>query len=69
MDERPIPARDIHADVVLPAGFRATSVEVMTPEQPAPKPVEITQNDKRVKFRVPEFLVYAVARVKLQRTK
>ena len=53
------------ADLRLPAGTRATSIVVLSPEYPGPRDVRFEPAQGRVRFTVPEFLVYGVARVRL----
>ncbi|QDU20077.1 hypothetical protein [Urbifossiella limnaea] len=63
-DEKPRAVDGVKADVVLPAGARVTAVRVVTPEgEPVAVPFEA--RDGRLRFAVPRFLVYAVARVEL----
>ena len=63
-DEKPRAVEGVKADVRLPAGARVTAVRVVTPEgEPAAVPFEV--RDGRLRFAVPRFLVYAVARVEL----
>jgi hypothetical protein len=63
-DEKPRAVEGVKADVLLPAGARVTAVRVVTPEgEPTAVPFEV--RDGRLRFTVPRFLVYAVARVEL----
>jgi hypothetical protein len=62
-DERPIPVSGIRADLLIPAGWRVSKVEVITPEEPDPVQVAAESSRGRVQFAVPKFLVYSVARV------
>ena len=63
-DEKPRAVEGVKADVVVPAGARVTAVRVVTPEgEPATVPFEVREG--RLRFTVPRFLVYAVARVEL----
>lgn len=64
-DEKPIEAPPIACDVVVPAGFRVTSVAAISPEQPEPATIAFSVEKGRVKFTLPKFLVYSVARVML----
>ncbi len=63
--ERPLPVAGVAVDFLLPEGARPVRVEVITPE--APEPVELAHEfaQGRLRFRLPEFLVYAVARIRL----
>lgn len=65
-DERPIPVAGVAADLLLPPGARVASVVVSTPERPEPRRVEFHADGGRVRFAVPEFLVYGLARVRLE---
>ena len=64
-DERPIAVAGAKCDLVIPDGFEVSKVEVITPEDPEPRTVEIKASGRRVSFAVPEFLVYSVSRVYL----
>jgi hypothetical protein len=66
-DEKPIPASGVTVDLVLPAGLKATAVYVVSPEDPEPLAVDFTTDDGRLRFTVPKFLVYAVARIQTAR--
>lgn len=63
LDEKPIVARDLSADLVVPAGRKVVKIEWHTPETQMPKDLKFKQVKSRVQFVVPEALVYAVARV------
>lgn len=63
VDENPIAAEGVKADLLVPAGYRVVRVEVVTPEDPAPVILQAEVKEGRVRFTVPRFLVYAVARV------
>jgi hypothetical protein len=65
VDERPRPVSGIRADLRLPAGARATGVQFTSPESAAPRDVPFETARGRVRFTMPEFLVYGVARVHL----
>lgn len=65
MDEQPLEAPEIKCDVVLPAGFKATAIEAITPESPDPRTITFTQTDQRIQFTQPKFLIYSIARIKL----
>jgi hypothetical protein len=66
-DEKPRSVIGIQANIVLPAGYRARYVEAISPEQPDAVALELRQSSGRVQFTMPEFLVYGVARIKLER--
>ena len=65
-DENPVPVSGIKADVVIPDGFRAGKVELITPEAAEPAVLSIEQHGGRVQFTVPEILVYGVVRIYLE---
>ena len=66
-DEKPIAVLPFRADVKLPVGERAAKVEFLTPEAEQPKALEFKNEGSRLRFRVPEFLVYGVIRVEFER--
>ena len=62
-DEKPIAAPASEADLKLPLGFKAHRVEFFTPEDERAQVMEFNQTGRRIRFRVPEFLVYGVVRI------
>jgi hypothetical protein len=64
-DERPQPVAEIRADLRLPPGTKATGIQFLTPEDPGALEIRFEPAAGRVRFTVPEFLVYGVARVRL----
>ena len=52
-------------DYVAPKGTKAARVLVLTPESPDAVEVKPISAKGRVRFTLPKFLVYAVARVEL----
>ena len=64
-DEKPIGAPASQADVKFGEAMRAVRVEFLTPEADQARALEFEQVGARVRFRVPEFLVYGVARIHL----
>jgi hypothetical protein len=62
-DEKPLAVAGIAADVALPAGARLRAVRFLTPEQDEPKIIASQIADGRVRFVLPEFLVYCVIRI------
>jgi hypothetical protein len=64
-DEKSRAARDVKANFILPKGKKAVSVRIVTPESPKPVDTKFSMKDGRVQFAVPEFLVYAIARIEL----
>jgi hypothetical protein len=64
VDEKPIAAEGVKVDLVIPAGLRVTGVDFRTAEEPTPAPLQAVVQDGRVRFAMPRFLVYAIARVK-----
>lgn len=65
-EEKPQPVSGIQADVLLPPGMTVRSVRFLTPEQQEERLLEIRITGDRVRFALPEFLVYGVARLELQ---
>lgn len=64
-DEKPVAAEGVKADLVLPKGAKVKKVIVATPEEPEGTELKFEAKGERVKFEVPKFLVYAIARVVL----
>src|SRR5262249_55143631 len=64
-DEKPRPVSGIKADLRLPPGTRATGVQALSPEQARPRDLRFDSAEDRVRFAMPEVLVYGVARVRL----
>ncbi|MCE9566672.1 MAG: hypothetical protein K8U57_32010 [Planctomycetes bacterium] len=65
VDEKPIAAESVTVDFVLPTGMKPTAVRVALPESPEAVDVKFTTADGRVRFTVPKFLVYAIARIEI----
>jgi hypothetical protein len=65
VDERPRPVSGIRADLRLPPGTRAAGLQFLTPEAPGARDIPFEPVAGRVRFTMPEFLVYGVARVRL----
>ena len=65
-EERPLAVSGVAADLPLPEGATLRSVRFLTPEQEGARPVEAKVVDGRVRFVLPEFLVYGVAQVEFQ---
>ncbi|MFO0822468.1 MAG: hypothetical protein U0792_05005 [Gemmataceae bacterium] len=63
VDEKPIAVEGVVVDFVLPAGAKPTAVRVASPESPDGEAVKFTAENGRLKFTVPKFLVYAIARI------
>ncbi len=66
-DDKPIAVEKVVVDFALPKGMKVASVRVATPESPAEVEVKHSVAEGRVRFTVPKFLVYALARVRLGR--
>jgi hypothetical protein len=64
-NERPIAAPISQADLNLNRKQRVRRIEFLTPETDQPRELEFEQTGSRLRFRVPEFLVYGVVRVQL----
>ncbi len=65
-DEKPIAAEGVKADFVLPKDAKVKKVLFATPEGEEQE-LKFEAKDGRVKFDVPKFLVYAIARVQLDK--
>src|SRR5688572_5648266 len=65
-DEKPISVSAFQGEVKLPLGERAAKVEFLTPEAEEAQPIDFKHNGARLLFRVPEFLVYGVARIQFE---
>lgn len=65
-DEKPIAVKQAGVDLVLPEGAKVRSVRFLTPEEPQPIEVKAQASEGRVRFTVPSFLVYGIARVELE---
>ena len=65
-DEKPIAVKSVKVNFVLPEGRSVAKVEALSPESPDPQEIEIEQSGGRVRFTVPEFLVYGLARIHLE---
>jgi hypothetical protein len=64
-DEKPIAAPAVAVELALPAGARVAAVEAMTPEQPEAANLRFEVSGDRLKFNVPEFLVYSLVHIRL----
>ena len=62
-DEKPIATSAFESDLRLPRGFAVSRIEFLTPESEQTISVDFRQSRERVRFQVPPFLVYGVARV------
>jgi hypothetical protein len=64
-DENPIRVGGIEVDFVIPDETRVTAVEAIEPEQALPQEIRFKVAENRVRFSMPVFRVYSVARIKL----
>jgi dienelactone hydrolase len=64
-DEKPIAVEEVSVDFVLPLGAKVVRVLIASPEAAEPVEVKHTIDKGRVRFTLPKFLVYAIARVQL----
>jgi hypothetical protein len=62
-DEQPLAASAIRAELVLPPGCRVTGVQAISPEAADPADLPFDATEGRLRFTMPGFLVYGVARV------
>ncbi len=65
VDEKPTAVDGVTVDLVLPTGVKPTAVRVASPESPDAVEVKFTTADGRVRFTMPKFLVYAIARIEV----
>jgi len=66
-DEKPIRTAAFAADLLLPPGARVERLETATPESPVADALRYEAGaDGRLRFAVPEFLVYRIIRVHLR---
>ena len=65
-DEKPIAVASVGVDFVVPSVSRVVKVEALSPEKPEPEVVAIQVNGDRIRFTMPEFLVYGMARIYLE---
>ncbi|MBT3638115.1 MAG: hypothetical protein HN531_14360, partial [Opitutae bacterium] len=63
-DERAKAVSGAEVSFVLPVGVKVKDVEVISPEYEKPLHPDFRFSDGRISFTLPEFLVYAVARLK-----
>jgi hypothetical protein len=68
-DEKPIAAPAFDVDFKLPDDFKVARVEFLTPEQEQSEKLEFKQEGHRLHFRMPEFLVYGIARIQSSNSK
>jgi hypothetical protein len=62
-DEKPVAAPSGQADFKLGRGMRVARVQFLAPEAEQARELEFEQVGTRLRFRVPEYLVYGVARI------
>jgi len=62
-DEKPIAVPSFEADLHVPDEFKVARVEFLMPEEKNAHPIESQASGGRIRFRVPEFLVYGVVRI------
>ncbi len=67
-DENPIAVDGVGVDFVVPSGSRVVKVDSLSPERPDPQPVDFQVEGDRLRFTMPEFLVYGMARIHLEGT-
>jgi hypothetical protein len=65
-DEKPIAVSGVVARQLLPPGATLRSVRFLTPERAEERTLEAKVEDGRVRFVLPEFLVYGVARIEFR---
>ena len=65
-DENPIPVGGIEVNFAIPEGQKVLGVEVLEPEQQKPQKIRFKRKGNRIKFSMPVFRVYSVARIKVE---
>jgi hypothetical protein len=66
-DEKPLAVVGVAADLALPAGRRVAAVRFATPEKAVESELAWRVEGDRIRFTLPEFLVYGVVRVLWER--
>jgi hypothetical protein len=66
-DEKPLAVAGVAADLALPAGRRVAAVRFATPEKAVESELAWRVEGDRIRFTLPEFLVYGVVRVLWER--
>jgi hypothetical protein len=69
VDDNPIAAEGVKVDFQVPAGRRVVRVEALTPEEPMPLALKTEIQAGRLRFTMPRFLVYGIARVRTEPVK
>src|SRR5262249_579976 len=64
-DEKPIAVKKIDVDMALPRGVKVRAVQFATPEPADVSRLKFVVANGRLRIAIPEFLVYAIARVEL----
>ena len=64
-NEKPIAAPPGQVDLKLDPKRRVSQIEFLTPEAEQARELEFEQRGTRLRFRIPEFLVYGVVRIQL----
>lgn len=65
-DEKPFAVEKIHVDFMLPKEAKVKSISVASPESPDEVRAPYTIDNGRLRFEVPKFLVYSIARINLE---
>jgi hypothetical protein len=64
-DEKPVPVSGMAADVALPAGATLREARFIAPEEAAPRKLDVSVQDGRARFVIPEILVYGAVQILL----
>ena len=67
-DEKPIVVAPFEVDLHVPRELKAGRVEFLAPEAESMRLIESQASGGRIRFRVPEFLVYGVVHIVLAKT-
>lgn len=65
-DEKPIAVKGIQCSMAIPKGKKLKHLRFFTPEKNGAQELIATTKDQRVRFTVPEFLVYAVVELEFE---
>lgn len=65
-DEKPRAASGVSVDLLVPADRPVRAVEFLTPEADKPRTLRAERIGNRLRFQLPEFLVYGIARIQFE---
>ncbi len=65
-DEKPLAVKEVQVDLALPPGAKVAAVRCASPEAPELVQLKHVSANGRLRFTMPEFLVYGITRVELR---